>query len=107
MSHKNWLTLILLLLVIHLGLMGFAYFQFAARSPGQFFARPLEGNTFAITALERPNVSTKALLSWVTLAATATFSFDFVNYKDQLNALADYFTTDGYDNFLTSLKTAN
>jgi len=107
MSNKSWLTLTISILVIILSLMGFAYFQFITRSPGQFFGSPPNGKNFEITALDRPIVSTKALLSWVTLAATATFTFDFVNYKDQLNALADYFTTDGYENFIASLQNAD
>ncbi len=106
MSHKNWLTLVLLLLVIHLGLIGFAYFQFEIRSPRQFFGQLPNGTHVELTPLDRPNVSTKALLSWATLAATATFTFDFVNYKTQLNNLSDYFTIDGYYNFLTSLEAA-
>jgi len=109
MSQKNWLSIIFLLLVADLSLVGISYFQFAIRSPGQFYGsydNPSQVDNFALVALERPNVSTKALLSWVTLAATATFTFDFVNYKDQLNSLQEYFTNDGYDNFLTSLQSA-
>ena len=103
MSHKRLLTIVFFLLGSQLALIGIAYFQFANRSQGQFSAVPPNGETFQLTALERPNVSTKALLSWATLAATATFTFDFVNYKDQIAALQDYFTVEGYDNFINSL----
>lgn len=104
MSHRSLLTVMFFLLGSQLALIGIAYFQFANRSQGQFFGVPPNGETFQLTALERPNVSTKALLSWATLAATATFTFDFVNYKDQLAALQDYFTLEGYDNFIDSLQ---
>ncbi len=106
MSHKNGLAMISWVLVIQLGLIGFAYFQFAFRSPGQFFGRLPDNTPFEITALDRPNVSTSALLNWVTLAATATFTFDFFNYQKQLEALKDYFTSDGYNNFLASVDSA-
>ncbi len=103
MSHKDWLTIILALLVVCLSFIGVAYYRVASRSDVQYFAI-LPNNTNApIRALDRPNVSTKALLSWVTLAATATFSFDFVNLNDQLEKLKDYFTNDGYNNFSASL----
>jgi len=107
MSQKNWLTLLNLLLVVQLFLIGIAYFQFYIRSPGQYYGHPPTGSDFELIALDRPNVSNKALLNWVTLAATATFTFDFVNYQDQLKAVQDYFTLDGYDNFITSLQNAN
>lgn len=104
MLQKYGLSIILLCLVTHLGLMGFAYFQFTMRSPPHFFGRLTNNETFEIVALDRPNVSTKALLSWVTLAATSTFTFDFFNYKDQLNAMKDYFTADGFEGFMASLE---
>lgn len=106
MSNKNWLSIMLLLLGTHLGLIGVAYLQVVTRSNGSLISIMPNSERFALYALERPNVSTRALLSWATLAATATFTFDFVNYKDQIEALHDYFTTDGYDNFLTSIQNA-
>lgn len=106
MPHNRWLPIIILLLVAHLGLISLDYFQFFIRSPGQFFGLPSTDKPFEVVALDRPNVSSRALLSWVTLAATATFTFDFVNYQDQLKALQDYFTADGYNNFLTALQNA-
>lgn len=103
MLQKYGLSIIVLLLVVHLGLMGFAYLQFATRDPAHFFGRLPKGEIFEIAALDRPNVSNKALLSWVTLAATSTFTFDFFNYKEQLNAMKDYFTATGFENFMASL----
>lgn len=104
MLQKYSLSIIILLLVMNLGLMGFAYFQFATRSPTHFFGSLPNGDAFEMTALDRPNVSTRALLSWVTLAATSTFTFDFFNYQDQLKAIKDYFTADGFDSFMASLQ---
>lgn len=106
MAHKQWLSLGLILLCAQIGLIGFAYFQYFVRSPGEFFAKPPNDPIFRLTVLERPNVSSKALLSWATLAATATFSLDFVNYEENIKALKDYFTVDGYQNFLQSLSAA-
>lgn len=106
MSNKNWLSIMLLLLATNLGLIGVAYLQVLTRSNGSLISIMPNSERFALYALERPNVSTRALLSWATLAATATFTFDFVNYKDQIEALHDYFTTDGYDNFMTSIQNA-
>lgn len=105
MSNR-WLPLTLLVLVANLGLIALVYFQFAIRSPGDFFGFPPNQQAFSLSPLDRPNVSTKALLSWVTLAATSTFTFDFVNYQDQLNKVKDYFTAAGYEEFQTALQEA-
>jgi len=106
MSNKPWLSAILILAIAQTGLIAFVYFQYATRSSTQFIAKPETADAFPLTALDRPNVSTNALLSWATLAATATFTFDFVNYIDQLKSLKDYFTTVGYEGFLNSLQAA-
>lgn len=104
MSHKILLTLMISLLLAQLGSISYAYFQFFTRERGHFYQQLPSGETIELTELDRPNVSTKALLEWASLAATATFTFDFVNYETQLKALRDFFTADGYLNFLTSLE---
>ena len=103
MSQKTWLTLAIFLIIANLGLIGIAYFQFITRSPGEYYEHLPNDEFVKIIGLDRPNVSTQALLSWVTLAATATFTFDFVNVEEQLKSVQNYFTKDGYDNFLASL----
>ena len=107
MSHKNWLVLMLWLLVVQLCFVGYTYFQFATRYPGEYFAHLPNGENAPLVALERPSVSNKALLNWISLAATATFTYDFVNYRDQLVALKEYFTVAGYENFMASLENSN
>lgn len=104
MSPKYWLQIGIILLTIQLGLVGYLYFQFFTRSTGHYYGKSPNVPAVELTALDRPNVSSKALLSWATLAATATFTFDFVNYKTNLNALRDYFTEDGYQSFVTALQ---
>lgn len=102
--NKSLLSILQLMLVAQLVLLGVSYFQFFIRSPQQYIAQTPSDELFRITAFDRPNVSTNALLNWATLAATATFSFDFVNYEKQVEALKDYFSNDGYTNFVTSLN---
>jgi intracellular multiplication protein IcmL len=104
MPQNFWLSIMISLLVAQLGSISYAYFQFLTRERGHFYEQLPNGDTFELTELDRPNVSTKALLEWVSLAATATFTFDFVNYEKQLTALRDFFTADGYINFLASLE---
>lgn len=95
------------LLVMQLCFIGYTYFQFATRYSGEYFAHLPNGENSPLVALERPSVSNKALLNWISLAATATFTYDFVNYRDQLTALRDYFTVAGYENFMLSLEDSN
>lgn len=107
MSQKLSMMVLLILALSQLALLGFSYFSYALRSPGEFFGAIPNQVDFQLQPLPRPNVSTKALLSWATLAATATFTIDFVNYQENLNNLRPYFTKRGYESYLTSLKETN
>jgi len=105
MSNKLGLYVIFILLATQTALLCFTYYQYASRTPGKNFGI-YNSVSFPIQALERPNVSPKTLTRWATLAATATFTLDFVNYETQLEALRDYFTSEGYTNFLSALNDA-
>jgi len=45
-----------------------------------------------------------ALLQWATEAASAAFTYDFVNYRAQLQKASEYFTTNGWSSFLSELQ---
>lgn len=104
MSHKLGMMIVLLLVLGQMALLGLSYFSYALRSGGEFFASMPDNVDFQLQPLPRPNVSTRALLSWATLAATATFTIDFVNYEQNIADLRDYFTKRGYESFLNALK---
>lgn len=104
MSHKLGMMVILVLVLSQLALLGLTYFSYIFRVQGEFYGAMPDKVDFELQPLPRPNVSTKALLSWATLAATATFTIDFVNYEKNIADLRDYFTKRGYDSFLTALK---
>jgi intracellular multiplication protein IcmL len=104
MSHKLGMMMVLILISSQLAILGLCYFSYALRSGGEFFGAMPDNVDFQLQPLPRPNVSTKALLSWATLAATATFTIDFVNYEKNIADLRDYFTKRGYESFLKALQ---
>lgn len=107
MSHSIGMFLILILVCAQLGLLGFNFVTYYFREFGTFMAITPSEKTIKLTPSLRPAVSAKALLSWATLAATATLTIDFVNTEQNLNNLKHYFTTDGYENFLAAMAADN
>lgn len=103
MTHKLGLLLMLILLLSQTGLLGLSYFSYFKRSPGEFFAALPTRQDLPLQWLDRPSVSTQALLNWAALAATATFTIDFVNYQQNVADLKEYFTEVGYSSFLTAI----
>jgi intracellular multiplication protein IcmL len=54
--------------------------------------------------LDQPNLSTASLLQWANTAAVAAFTFNFVNYRQELQAASEFFTPEGWNAYLQSLQ---
>ncbi len=69
-----------------------------------FYVNPPNGPTREIFPLDAPNVTPSSLVNWVTQAVTSAYTIDFYNYQSNIDNLKQYFTIDGYDNYLTALN---
>jgi intracellular multiplication protein IcmL len=107
MSHSLGMLVTLVLILAQLSLLGWNYIAYASRNLGAYYGITPSNQSIILHPLLRPTISIPALLSWATVAATATFSIDFVNYSRTLNELKQYFTTEGYDSFLLALESAS
>lgn len=104
MPHKLAAFIAFILLGSQVGLLSLIFIEYHFRSAEQYYASPPSNDNFKISALDRPTVSSKAMASWATLAATATYTLDFVNAEEDLEKLRDYFTTTGYDYYKAALE---
>lgn len=68
-----------------------------------FFVDPPSGSAREVFPLNEPNVTPSSLVNWVTQAVTSAYTIDFYNYQSNIDNLKQYFTNDGYDNYLTAL----
>lgn len=91
----TYATIVLIFLVIVIN---------ATRPQQKYFVDATTGETTEVFPLSEPNVTSSALLNWATLAATSAYTLDFVHYEENLNALKEYFTTTGYDDYMSALK---
>lgn len=103
MSHRFATFAMLILLSALLALMIIAYYQYYTRPTPLYFGVKPDRSQFAIQSLDRPNLAPRVLTRWATLAATATFTIDFVHYEENLKNLRHYFTEEGYNFFLNAL----
>jgi hypothetical protein len=103
MSYKFATFIALALLGAQLFLLGGIYLQYYMRAADQYYGAPPSQKNFPIEALDRPNVSPIALTRWATLAATSTYTIDFVHAEENLERIRDYFTTGGYENYRAAL----
>lgn len=73
----------------------------------KYFATSINGRITPLYALNEPNQSDSAVLQWANQAAIASFTYNFVNYRDELQASSGFFTSEGWDQFLTALQQSN
>lgn len=73
----------------------------------RYFATSINGRITPLFPLSEPNQSDSAVLQWANQAAIAAFTYNFVNYRDELQASSGFFTAEGWDQFLTALQQSN
>ncbi|HBB52969.1 MAG TPA: type IV secretion protein DotI [Legionellales bacterium] len=72
-----------------------------------YFPTSSNGRITPLFPLEQPNVNDSNILEWANLATIAAFSYNFVNYRSELEFSSEYFTANGWTSFLKSLKASN
>lgn len=73
----------------------------------KYFATSINGRITPLFALDEPNQSDSAVLQWTNQAAIAAFTYNFVNYRTELQASSGFFTASGWTQFLKALKESN
>lgn len=73
----------------------------------KYFATSINGRITPLYPLNEPNQSDSAVLQWANQAAIAAFTYNFVNYRDELQASSGFFTPEGWDQFLNALQQSN
>ena len=73
----------------------------------KYFATDPQGRLIELVPLAKPNLSNAALLQWANIASVASFSYNFVNYRQELQAASEFFTTDGWKAFIVALNQSN
>ncbi len=73
----------------------------------KYFAVEADGSLIHIKPLDQPNLASSALLQWANQAAIAAYTYNFVNYKQELMAASEYFTPEGWHSFMTAIQESN
>jgi intracellular multiplication protein IcmL len=72
-----------------------------------YFSTSINGKTEKLVALNEPNTSDHVIIQWATLATIASYSYDFVNYENQLEKASQFFTPDAWNAFINALEDGN
>lgn len=72
-----------------------------------YFAADEVGRLIQIIPVNTPNMSTEEVMAWTREAVEAVYSYDYINYRKQLQEAEKYFTTYGWTNYMNALRLSN
>ena len=83
------------------------FYQYSHPPEPLYFTTSVNGKSSPLIPLFEPNTSDSVVTQWANLACIGAFTYDFVNYESQLELISDYFTENGWNGFMNSLKESN
>ncbi len=72
-----------------------------------YFATDKVGRLIQIVPVDKPNMSNPDVIAWTIHAVQAANSYDFINFRSQLQGAQRYFTNYGWSNYMTALTASN
>lgn len=106
-GQRRIVSALLLSLLVNFVLAALLAYLLTHPPAPRYFATSISGRITPLYPLNEPNQSDSAVLQWANQAAIAAFTYNFVNYRDELQASSGFFTAEGWDQFLTALKQSN
>lgn len=103
-SYRKVMSTLLFALIIIAALVTALVYVITHPPEPKYFATTIQGRITPLVPLSQPNTSPSALLQWANTAAIAAYSYNFVNYRQELQAASEFFTPDGWQEFLGAIK---
>lgn len=98
---------IFLMIFLVFGLAGFALYQHFTPPPPVYFATTPDGRPIPIIPLDEKLHPADFVLEWAKKAVVATYSLDFVSYRQSLQQAEVYFTWQGHMDFMEAYRVSN
>lgn len=69
-----------------------------------YFATDDVSRLINVVPVNTPNMTTEDVMEWAIEAVEAAYSYDYINYRDQLQKAQKYFTNYGWRNYMGALS---
>lgn len=104
-GYRSLLKIALIQVFVIIGLIGAMYFVIQTHQPeNRYFATTEDGRLVPMIALNEPNMSVPALMSWVAQSSTEVMTFGFNDYRRRLQESSRNFTRRGWESFTQALQ---
>jgi intracellular multiplication protein IcmL len=95
------LMMVILLLIIAVSVV---LYQTLHRPLPAYHAMQADGKQMRLEPYTQPNLLPETILRWASKAAIVAYTFDFVNYRQEVEVARPYFTDAGWADFIRSLN---
>ena len=106
-SQRRTIIALLISIIVNFMMASLLFYIYTHPPAPKYFATSISGRITPLFPLNEPNQSDSAVLQWANQAAIAAFTYNFVNYRDELQASSGFFTSEGWTQFLTALQQSN
>lgn len=106
-NYRLFAFSLFLMFVLVFSLLGFALYQRATPPPPVYFATTPDGQPIPIIPLNEKLHPADFVLEWAKQAVVATYSLDFVSYRQTLQQAQIYFTWQGHLDFMEAYRISN
>ncbi|OGT31792.1 MAG: type IV secretion protein DotI [Gammaproteobacteria bacterium RIFCSPHIGHO2_12_FULL_35_23] len=103
-SYRSVVMILFIAIIIIAVMAWIIVYQQTHKPAPKYFATTSAGQLIPMVPLDQPNLSDSAVLQWVSTAVTSLYTYDFLNFRSTFQANSQYFTTDGWRAFLSSLE---
>lgn len=69
-----------------------------------YFAADDVGRLIRIVPINTPNMPLEDIMDWTVKAVESSFSYDYINYRQQLQSVQNYFTHYGWSSYIDALS---
>lgn len=98
----------LALTIVVIGLLMWVFYFLVKNPPHPlYFATDRIGRLIEIIPVTEPNMTIEGVMTWATNAVQKAYSYDYVNYRSQLQSAQRYFTPYGWSNYMKALTGSN
>lgn len=106
-SYRKVMVILLISVLLNVGLGATLYYIISHPPMPKYFATSINGRITPIFSLDQPNQADSALLQWANQAAIASFTYNFVSYRKELQAASEFYTAIGWQEFTRALESSN
>lgn len=103
-GYRKVALIFLLTILINACLGGLFFYKLTHPPAPKYFPTSVNGRIMPIAPLDVANQSDEALIQWATQAALATYNYNYLTWRQDLQAASQFFTDTGWNNFQQGLR---